>query len=790
MAFNPLFEGGYTSKGGVDVRVYVDRDGYSGSVFSLDVHSDRLFVGQNSGGLFAPSRRSRSRTVFLAGGAALDEAKVIPRRPYGSHRVRVEHDGTEVYRGFVSPQDTTTPITGPRDRFAVRAKTGIQALSADWRQSNGDPFSGREELSVILADIFGAIGLARPIDAVLGWRPAGMADASDPLAITADAAAWQRENSEGQLNVASRRDVISDIVGVWGACLFLEDGTWRIRQPTEYVSGSSVTAHEYDAAGAHLGTTTRPATVDIEGDPWERDSDEVSGVTQLQSAAVTFEHGAPGAVYINGSFEQGSGGNPTGWDLPTSDFTLSSTVTASSESTKSLRIQGDAFLPNSASLEDMKDEVNEEATTTVGGYAAGSESVDLTLNYRTTVTPDGGIDGDQPELIRLYWAAKHVTVQGTTYWLVGGSWTKESNLGTLNDRLNGFQAGAFGGSAWQEKTVTIPSPPLAGTLSLELAEPISREQSTEGSAYDYAAYWDDIVLSRSLSEGAAQTLFRASDPEVDAGDSLERTFRIGDGPYEESPGALKTPSGDFTGSWRIVGESETYALHELLAKEIMAALRGGAQLIRSEFREPTRPKARRAVAFDNLSSWPVQVDQSVEDDVYTLALVQLRDEGPPPDFEIVAGGEESFGSAGGGGAVGDDGGASSWGELTGKPSGLFSSSGGEDGISETIPIPAEVSSFKPGAVRASSVVFSHVARHAWSVKSLLIFAGTPPTADYNFDIKIGSTVQTVTLSRNAQSDTYSISAVLSKGERLRVVSEASADSSLADLHCSFDVLPA
>lgn len=787
MAYGALFNGSMTGEDGREIHVFVDREGYSGTTYPLQLQSDRLVIGQSGGNLFASKRRSRSAHTFVGKGTPIEEAKKITRQPYGTHRVRVEHDQTEVYRGFVDTDKTSTKISEQRGLFNVRAKVGLNGFESDWRQSNGAPFTGDIKLSVILADIFDAIGLAAPLDAVLAWRPSTMSASSDPLSIQAQSGAWKRENTQGQTNVSSRGEVLSDVVGIWGASLFFENGKWQVRQPMAYQSGSTVTVHEYDASGAHQGTRTETATVDVDGDPWERDSDEVSGVIQSQTAAITYKHGAPQGIEINGSFEQGSGSGATGWTFPTADFDISTSITATSDSDRALEIEGEARLANSATIDDMRAAVDETADTTLGGYASDSESVDITLNYRSTVDPDGGIDGDQPELIRMYWAAKHVTTTGTTYWLTGGNWTKESNLSSLAERLNGVQAGAFGGSAWAEKTITIPSPPLIGTLSLEISEPISRQQSSAGDAYDFHGYWDEISLSRSLGEGAAETLFRASDPAVSNGEVVERTFRIGDGPYEESPGALLLPSGGFTGSWRVVGENDTYALHELLAKEIMASLRGGAQLIRADWREPTRPKARRAVTFDGLRYWPVHVEHNTANDVYSLSFVELRDEGHPPNFSRIPGGESSFDSGAGGSSGAESSG--SWSTLTGKPDGLLAKGGGDDGVTETTAVPAEVSSYRPGVLPADATVFSHLVRHGWTFETLLLQVGTDPSVDFDFTINVGGTTQTVTLNGGDTQDTYTVQLAASGGDLVEVTGENTRDGDLADVRCAFDVSP-
>ena len=192
-----------------------------------------------------------------------------------------------------------------------------------------------------------------------------------------------------------------------------------------------------------------------------------------------------------------------------------------------------------------------------------------------------------------------------------------------------------------------------------------------------------------MSEGADETLFRATDSGITNGDALSRTFRIGDGPYEESPGALVTPSGDPTGSWSAPSRSGTYALHELVAKEAMAALRGGAQLLRVGFRQtkadtlPEQPKARQAVVFDDERSWPVLVRRAKDAGSYRVSLIQLRDEGHPPTIAVIPGGSESF-SGGVAGGTSTGGGAGSWSELQGKPDGLLSLNGDTDGIPQTV----------------------------------------------------------------------------------------------------------
>lgn len=785
MAFGPLFNGHMTGENGQDINVYVDREGYSktNTTYNLRLKSDQLIIGQSGGELFAPTRRSRTATTFVGEGVPIEEAKVIPRRPYQSHRVRVEHGGSEVYRGYVDTDKTTTSISEQRGFFTIRARVGISSLNAEWVQPNGDQFTGRKKLSVILADIFDAIGLDNALDAVLAWRPAHMADTSDPLAIEAPAAAWQKTNRDGQTQAASRSDVLEDIAGMWLANVFLEDGTWRIRQPTAYRSGSTVTVHTYDSLGVYQGSVTEPATTDIQGDPWERDSDEVSGVTQLQSASVVYEHGGPNQLDLQGGFENGyvnagwivndpSGNNEV--QLVGSPYTY--------EGNQATEIEEFQLPPDSQQQydpEDYKDEAKKSVEKNLGGWTPRGESLELVLRSR-------GRNNNkiaQIENSRIFWGLRIDPVVGDVhYW---DEQNRQWTVPTTTPLVNFFQDKDLSRS-YETERFTIPPPPLSGSLIIHLYNPVSQPLDSNQPTYTLFGYWDGCELNRG-TQGDSETLYRATDPSVDGGDTFERTTQIGDGPYPESPGALRRPDGGFTGNWRIVGESTTYALHELRAKEVMASLRGGAQLIRSDFREPTRPQARRAVDFDSLRSWPVQVDRDTAEEVYSLALVQLRDAGHPPNFEIVAGGEGSF-TSGGAGSPTD--GASTWGDLSGKPNGLYARNAASDNIPETISVPVEVSSVKAGPVGANMLVFSHIARHGWRVQSLLLFAGTAPSSNYNFDVTVAGTSQTVTLPGSTQSGTYSIDRSMTPGDRLFVVSENTNDPDLADLHCSFDVLPA
>jgi hypothetical protein len=69
--------------------------------------------------------------------------------------------------------------------------------------------------------------------------------------------------------------------------------------------------------------------------------------------------------------------------------------------------------------------------------------------------------------------------------------------------------------------------------------------------------------------------------------------------------------------------------------------------------------------------------------VYSVSLVELRDEGYPPNFVKIAGGETSFDSPAGSGGTSPTT-VGTWDQVTDKPGGLLAKGGGDDGYSETI----------------------------------------------------------------------------------------------------------
>jgi len=685
MAYGALLTGGYTAKDGTDVEVYVDREGYSGTTYTLTVNSETLTLGQESDTPFKVRRQGQATTSFIADGVPVAEAKDIARGTGGTHRLRVLRDGTEAYRGFCDPQTTTLRINETMPNiFTVRAKTQIGGLEGDWVKDGGALYQDRKPLSEIIAGILSDLGIQGPLEAVIAWRPEGLTDTDHPLQVEAQPEAWRRTDQDDQTVVSERGKVLHDCLGIFGATLILEDGVWKIRQPFAYRDGSDVTVWEYDDTGTYQTSRTEPATDDISDQAWLEGTDEVSGLTPHREAAVTFEHGAPAAVDFNGSFESGATDNAVGWTLPT-DFTTSSD-TPTSDSDRSLRAPGDEILPPSPTALEVKQALTADATATLGGYAPGSEEVDLTYFYQSIVNVEGLQDADFPDTIQTAWALSLTGIDGTTYWLIDGQgWTQESSLSSIDEKKNLIIAGGPNGGAWSSFTITVPSPPVNGTLDLELYEGVAILQTSGEDNFTFATFWDEGSLSRSI-QGASETLYRSYDVGRASGETVERSFRIGDGPYAQSPGALYLPGGEVTGSWRVVGDTSTYALHELLVKELLASLSNAPQLIRATFDELSpSPSAARATTFDGKRLWPVQVKRTPAQEHYELAVVELQDAGFANGYEIIAGGadsvESSSGSTGGGAASGDVG---SWSELSGKPGGLLSTDGDSDGIAETI----------------------------------------------------------------------------------------------------------
>jgi len=73
------------------------------------------------------------------------------------------------------------------------------------------------------------------------------------------------------------------------------------------------------------------------------------------------------------------------------------------------------------------------------------------------------------------------------------------------------------------------------------------------------------------------------------------------------------------------------------------------------------------------------------------------------------------------------------------------------------------------------------------VLNLLLKAGTAPAADFSFTIDLDGASQTKTLPAGESKQTFDIDAAVGTGTELRVTGQSTADSSLADVRCSFKV---
>lgn len=98
-----------------------------------------------------------------------------------------------------------------------------------------------------------------------------------------------------------------------------------------------------------------------------------------------------------------------------------------------------------------------------------------------------------------------------------------------------------------------------------------------------------------------------------------------------------------------------------------------------------------------------------------------------------------------------------------------------------------VSSFRPGSVPADAILFSRVNRQTLDVLNLLLKAGTAPANDFSFTIDLDGASLTKTLPAGQAQQTFDINAVVGSGTELRVTGQSTADSSLANVRCSFKV---
>lgn len=674
MAFGKLVDTSFVNHDGTTIQVILERDGYSGTTYSPSVPEKRgysLKHGQDGESLDQVRANLFAKTELVVTNTTLmTELRKIPRQTARNHRLTLKRGGTIRFKGWCKPDATSTPRNDQETGIVVvQAKDQIKGIDSDWTDSNGDRFTGNKTYSVAIADILSRLNLSLSLEAVVHWRCSTMATSDDPLSTQAPTDAFYRTGGDGTVRPRSSGQVLDDLLATLNCQIIQHDGIWKIHQPGAFPSGQTdgsdeVTVWEYDSAGTQTGTSTRAGAVDITTEDWVEDSDEVGGELTLRDSRVTYDHGAGDTISFGGSFEDLDtvDSNWKFYDSTGTEVSLSNSRfdvdTAEGRLHDGNKSMTHVAKTSAGSIADFVLDADERANHPLGVLTPAAEPFVLTL--RAT----GSTPGSDPNDSRQYWSVRIVDTGGTIWFYdqANDIWDKQSNL-AVSDYKNTFADQNIDTATYNKTTRTIPPPDeahtpsgtlgVSGDYSIDIWNAVASDEITS----DFDVNNDGLAFDREAG-APSQTTYRVHDPTIDEGDEINRTVRVGQGPWKGSPGAILDDNGDVAFDWSISTSSDEYSLSMLAARRLLA-LRSRPQettLLRAN-RPSSIPKADRAIDYDGRRYWPVMIEEEQPANTYRIRAIELVDNVPSTVEREVLPGDgdnitddpaDSTGSTGGG----------------------------------------------------------------------------------------------------------------------------------------------
>ena len=671
MAYNTLLDTSGTNIKGDTLNVVVEKDGRSGSapVFSPNLAPGyTIEPGDMASDVLTP-RVSLAAQIDLAvaDAALLTELRGIAQGGAYDYRVRIVENGTTEFTGYAVQSATTTPRNDNRTaRVQLRAKDRLKALSDDWVDDTNTAFDGYDTYATVLSRLLSRLALGLPIEVVMDWRPGTMTGADDPLSMQIPQQAFYRkenpDDSNSALRAMSAGKVLDDILTNWNCVLIQHRGVWKMHQPAAFASGATVDVWRYAADGTFQQQTTRPASVAVTTEAWETGSDRVSGKAPVRDSRITYKHGAPDVIDFDGSMEALPGGW-TFYENGTSQVSLGGTFREIRtpeqvyDEQAALEIEGVNTPDSSTPLSSFPSLASHYAEYDLGTLSAGAEPMTLTLRTKGRLTDgSGGLPVVTPDASRGYWALGGPAPSGTTYWyLPGQGWMEDANIGTHEHKVE-FASRDISWAFYRKVDHQIPAPPEGVDLSLRLYTHVARKptgdsdpgppqppdddlpptgggdppgdgntvQSTTSPDMALHALWDGLVLKREADADAA-TVFRVHDPEQVEGETVERTVRIGTGPWIGSLGALRDDQGNPAQGWSVLGANQNRSVSMLAAEEALRLRSGGQETNDMRLVRPSSvPLPDRAVTYDGTRYWPLMIRKEQPKNLHTIRVTELK----------------------------------------------------------------------------------------------------------------------------------------------------------------------
>jgi hypothetical protein len=794
VAFGTLVDTSFRTHDGDVCQIVLDAEGYSGTTYSPRPDGYLITPGDAADHVLTP-RISLAGTcrLYVEDATLMQLLRAIPGSDPRDYRLTIKKGGSEQFVGYCVPSATDTPrADNVSDWVTLRAKDRLRGLNDDWTDATGNafPLGGTRTLAVAVTSILSRLGLGLPLDMVMDWRPESMGAADDPGSVQVPNGAFYRDGGDGTLRPMNAGAVLDDLLTHCNCILVQRTGRWRMHQPAAFASGATVDVWQYDTNGTLTGQTTRPATVDVTAEAWEENSDRVSGEKPVIDSRITYEHGAPNVIDIDGGFEELETGS---WSFFVNDGSTEVSLGGVFKEqdieaqlyggSHYLEIEGQQTADSAAPLSSFANFADRYAVADLGALSADAENMQLTLRVQGRLTDGQGNPNptDTPDASRAFWAIGGPAPSGTTFWWVEGQgWTDAGSLGP-HGMKNTHLDSDVNEQAYESVTHDIPAPPEGLDLELRVYNAVARPGSSSTDDFILYANWDGLAFERKSDQEAA-TIYRAYHTARSEGEKLERTVRIGTGPWKGSLGALLDDQGNPAQGWSVLGQSQGISVSMLAAEEALRLRSSAQERMRLRLTRPTAiPLSDRAIEYDGTRYWPLAIEERQTSDTeggfYEVTCVELKTSLPAAVARTIASGRsETFDAP------------TRAPDTVGVDRATIVKALGVDPT--TIEGASyQIGPFVPGRPAAGETLMQMPLRFPFTVDDVLIHVGTTPNSAVDFSITVGSNA-TQTVSVSSQTTTATIAETINADELLVVTAPDPADPAMADISIAFTLTPA
>jgi len=715
--YGDVYEGFIENRLGETVRVALQKEGYASSVSTVRLGADPLVrEGARSDADELVPIRPQVVTLHLpeTERAAYD-AIFADDTPW---RLRIEVNGTLDFVGPVRKNlSTTSADKYPTEPLPITANCGLGPLQEqDFTDESGTPYTGRRSVIGWLSEILQKVPSGLDLAASSEWFTPEMSGGTCPLEQEYVKGGTYVDDEDGP---ATCYDVLTDLLGGRLAFITQENGQWRVHQRAQYRFDSiEQWVYPYGWADGDSSPTSSSFTSFVTADRTAF-TDRFKGGEQGRNdprpkTEVTYEHGsAPNIV-------------PPMWRIdPLADNT---------DEDQGLDLYYDVVFDNQDDVWEEPLQYNEPynnanrqragvsmniARRYAKAFDSGNATVDSVVgdayvrmksgrevnsgqSLRLTVDHllDRGrvdIDLDEPFEWLGYMQVWIEDDTGTTRYLKRQVQSDASNL-VKYENLDpqwvddpaayvAFRIPARSINEMKTDEVVTPQVPFKGEVRLAVHCGINAQDEVDDQEdMTWFSSWEmerpQLRPVTTAGEGAEETIATAF---VDEGDTWERSVRTGTGPSQVHEGATElATAGELATDWKVApysGASPSgLSLAELMAREALYQLHDRREVLRWPVRpEQVAPSLTTTVKMTDGSRYlPVSERHDYKTARREVELVRIRRSNSLSHTLRERRNTDGEGGASSSGTSGSGAGGITWGQLDGKPEGLFSRSGDQD----------------------------------------------------------------------------------------------------------------